>query len=247
MANGGNGRGTSAAIVTADQNDIGMSLGHARRHRAHARFGHQLDGNAGLRIHVLQVVDKLRQVLDGIDIVMRRRRDQSHAGDGVPHAGDDFIHLVSGKLAAFAGLRALRDFDLQIVGVHQIICGNAETGGSHLLDGAAPPVAVGIGLEALLVLAALTGVGTPADAVHGDGQGLVRFLADRAIRHGAGGESFDNLRRRLHFFSGHGRADGLEIQQAAQGVEIAALLIGECGRIPGKSRSSIASPRAEVC
>ena len=53
-----------------------MSLGHARRHGPHARFGHQLDGNPGLRIHVLEVVDELRQVLDGINIMVRRRRDQ---------------------------------------------------------------------------------------------------------------------------------------------------------------------------
>ncbi len=36
------------------------------------------------------------------------------------------IHLVAGKLAAFAGLGALRHFDLQLVGIHQVIGGDAE-------------------------------------------------------------------------------------------------------------------------
>ena len=45
----------------------------------------------------------------------------------MPHAGDDLIHLVARKLSAFAGLGALRDFDLKIVGVDQIVGGDAET------------------------------------------------------------------------------------------------------------------------
>ena len=32
-----------------------------------------------LRIGVLQIVNQLRQILDGINIVMRRRRNQRHA------------------------------------------------------------------------------------------------------------------------------------------------------------------------
>ena len=36
-------------------------------------------------VDVLQIVDQLGQILDRIDIVMRRRRDQANAGRGVPH------------------------------------------------------------------------------------------------------------------------------------------------------------------
>src|SRR3712207_7216685 len=39
-------------------------------------------------------------------------------------------------------------------------------------------------LQALRVLAALTGVGLAAQLVHGDGEGLVRLLGDGAVRHG---------------------------------------------------------------
>ena len=37
------------------------------------------------RIDVLQIVDELRQILDGVDVVMRRRRDQPHARGRVAH------------------------------------------------------------------------------------------------------------------------------------------------------------------
>ena len=40
--------------------------------------GHQLHADSRLRIDRPQVVDQLRQVLDAVDIMMRRRRNQHH-------------------------------------------------------------------------------------------------------------------------------------------------------------------------
>ena len=119
-----------------------MGFGDSRRDCADARFGHQLDRNSSARIHVFQIVDELRQILNRINIVMRRRRNQGNARNRVAHARDDLIHFVSGKLAAFTGLRALRDLDLQLVAVHQIVRRDAEAPGCDLFHGAAPPVAV---------------------------------------------------------------------------------------------------------
>ena len=151
-------RSAGAAVVAGDEHHIGMGLGDARRNSAHADLGDQLDGDAGLRIDVLQVVDQLRQIFNGVDVVMRRRRDQAHAGDGVARLGDHLVHLVAGQLPALTGLCALRHLDLQLVGVDQVICGDAEAAAGHLLDGAAARIAVGVALEAFFVLAALAGV-----------------------------------------------------------------------------------------
>ena len=65
--------------IAADQHHVGMRFGDARGDRAHAHFGHQFHRNARPRIDVLQIVDELRQIFDGIDVVMRRRRNQAHA------------------------------------------------------------------------------------------------------------------------------------------------------------------------
>ena len=110
----GQRRGAGAAVVTADQHDVRVRLGHAGGDRADADFGHQLHADARVAVGVLQVVDQLRQVLDRIDVVMRRRRDQPDAGRRVPRLGDPRIHLRAGQLAAFAGLGALRHLDLQL-------------------------------------------------------------------------------------------------------------------------------------
>ena len=74
-------------LSPADQHHVGVRLGDARGDRADADLGDQLHGDTRLRIDVLQVVDQLRQILDRIDVVVRRRRNQADARDGVPRRG----------------------------------------------------------------------------------------------------------------------------------------------------------------
>ena len=46
VANRADRRSARAAVVAADEDHVGMSLGHAGRHRAHADFGDELHRNA---------------------------------------------------------------------------------------------------------------------------------------------------------------------------------------------------------
>ena len=59
---------------------VGARLGNAGGDSTDADFGDQLDRDQAVRIDVLQVVDQLRQILDRIEVVMRRRRNQADAG-----------------------------------------------------------------------------------------------------------------------------------------------------------------------
>ena len=99
-------RGARAAVVAADQHDVGVRLGDARGDGADADLGHQLDADPRVPVGVLQVVDQLRQVLDRVDVVVRRRRDQADAGRRVAGLGDPRIDL--GARAAGRPRRAWR-------------------------------------------------------------------------------------------------------------------------------------------
>ena len=79
---------------------------------------------------------------------------------------------------------------------------------------------LGIERVARRVFAAFAGVALAADAVHGDGQRLVRFLADRAVGHRAGLEALDDRFDRLDFLDRDRRCGELEIEQAAQRAEL---------------------------
>src|SRR5256885_11766950 len=54
---------------------------------------------ARLRVRAAQVEDQLLEVLDRVDVVVRRRRDQADARRGVPDPGDVVVDLVAGQLA----------------------------------------------------------------------------------------------------------------------------------------------------
>ena len=151
------------------------------RDRAHADLGDELDVHPRARVGALEVVDELLEVLDRVDVVVRRRRDEPDARRRVPGLGHPRVDLLAGQLAALAGLRALRHLDLDVAGVGQVVARHAEPARRHLLDRAAPLRVV----QAVGVLAALAGVGLAAEPVHGDGQRLVRLEADRPVRHRA--------------------------------------------------------------
>ena len=132
--------------------------------------------------------------------------------------GDVVVDLAAGQLAAFAGLGALRNLDLQLVGVGEVVDRDAEPAGGDLLDRRALRVAVGQRLEPLGVLAAFARVALAADAVHRDGERLVGLGRDRAERHGAGAEPLDDFAGRLDLVERNRLPVGglLELEQAAQ-------------------------------
>ena len=212
-------RRAGAAVVAGDQHVVGVGLRHARGDRAHADLGHQLHRDPRARVGAAQVVDELLEVLDRVDVVVRRRRDQAHAGRREADRPDVAVDLVAGQLAALAGLGALGHLDLQLVGVDEVVDVHAEAAGRHLLDRRAAQVAVRVGRVADGILAALAGVRLAADPVHGDRQRLVRLARQRPQRHRAGDEALDDLARRLDVVEREPLVLGqlAELQQPAQG------------------------------
>ncbi len=205
ILNGGERRGAGAAVVPGNQDDVGIGFGHARGDGAHAGLGDELDADLGAGVDLLEVIDELREILDAVNIVVRRRRNQRHARRAAAKLGDDGADLVAGNLAALAGLGALRHLDLDLGGAGQVLGGDAEAARGDLLDAAVLGVAVFHRREAGAVLAALAGIGFAADAVHGDGERLVRLGRESAERHAGGGEAAADLLHRLDFLQRNGR------------------------------------------
>ena len=80
-----------------------------------------------MRIGVLKVENQLSQVLDRIDVVVRRRRNQPDARQRMAEHADIFRHFLARELPAFTGLRALGHLDLNKVAVSQVVRRDAET------------------------------------------------------------------------------------------------------------------------
>ena len=229
---GGERSRSGPAVVPRDDDDVGVRLGHSGRDGSDTGLGHQLHGYLRGGIGAAQVVDQLLQVLDGVDVVVRWRRDQPDARRGVPGRRDPRVDLVARKLPALTGFRALGHLDLDFAGVHQIRAGDAEPPGGHLLD-----VRATQGIEqALHVFAALAGVRLAAELVHRHREGLVRLRGDRSVRHRAGGEPFHDLACRFHLVQRHRPANtGPQLEQAAQRPAPAVALLHLVG-VPAEHR-----------
>ena len=137
---------------------------------------------------------------------------------------------MAGQLSAFAGLRALRHFNLQLSRIHEIVGGDTEPGRRHLLDIGIFRVAVRQRHKPLRVFAAFARIALRADAVHRDRQRFVCFLADRAERHGARRKAFDDLLGGLHFLDRNRRLGELKFQQPAKIGAPSAFVIDERGK-----------------
>ncbi len=210
-------RGAGAAVGAGD-GDLGRAaLCDAGGDGAHTGLGDELDGDARVGVGVLEVKDELGQVLDRVDVVVGRRADQADAGRGVAHLGNPGEDLLAGQVAALAGFGALRHLDLDLDRGGEVAARHTEATRGDLLDRRIGGIAVGARDLAHGVLAALARVGAAADAVHRDGEALVRLLGDGSVAHGAGVEALDDLGGGLDLVEGHGaRRGGHELQQVAQ-------------------------------
>ena len=183
VLDGGERRGAGAAVEARDHDDVRVRLGDAGGDGPDARLAHELHRDARAGVGAAQVVDELREVLDRVDVVVRRRRDERGAGLGVAQARDEGVDLARRELPALAGLGALRDLDLQVLRAAQVTDRDAEPPRGDLLDRA-----VAVGPEALRILAPLAAVGHRAEAVERERDRLVRLGRERAERHRAADE-----------------------------------------------------------
>ena len=203
--------------MTADQDLVGSALGNTGGDSADAGLADQLDRHACAGVGVLKIEDQLCQVLDGVDVVVRRRRDQADAGRGLTDLGNPGVDLLAGQVATLARLCALGHLDLNLEGAAQVAARHAKARACHLLDGGVLGVTVSQRGLAARILAALARVGTAVQAVHGDGHALVCFLADGTVRHGAGVKAANDVERGLDLVECHrGAAAGIKVQQVAQ-------------------------------
>ena len=229
VLDGREGRRARAAVMAGNQNDIRVRLGHSGGDGADADFGDELDAHAGFAVGVLEVVDQFGQVLDGINIMVRRGGNQADPGRGAARFGDGGVNFFTRQFAALAGLSALRQLDLKFLGVDEVMAGHAEASAGNLFDGGILRVAVRLEKIAQGVFATFAGVAAAADPVHRHGQRLMRFLGDGAVAHGAGLEALHEAFHALHLLEGDGGFRRLEVQQTAQRAQRLAPVVEQIG------------------
>lgn len=133
--------------------------------------------------------------------------------------GNIRVDLIARQMAAFTGLGPLRAFDLQFIGVDEVVAGDAEAGRGDLFDSV-----VLFSMETGCVFTAFAGIAHAAEAIHGRGDAFVGFFAEGAVAHGTGAEAFDDSIGRLDFFDRDAAASRVfkveEVPQAENGFSV---------------------------
>jgi hypothetical protein len=58
---------------------ISLGLGDTSCHHTHTHFRDELHRDLPFRVSVLEVMDQLSKILNGVDVVVGRRGDEAHA------------------------------------------------------------------------------------------------------------------------------------------------------------------------
>ena len=129
---------------------------------------------------------------------------------------DQVSDLHAGQLPALAGLGPLRNLDLELFAVIEILRRHPKAPRGHLLDLGRRIVAIGLWHEMRRIFSPFTTVRFCTDAVHGHVQRLVRLRAQSAQRHARCHEPLADRRDAFHLFDGHRAAQRFEIHQVPQ-------------------------------
>src|SRR5438093_10375554 len=86
VLDGGQRRRAGAAVVPADGDDVGSRFSDASGDNADSGAGDELYANARARIDGTEGVNQLRELLNTVNVVMPRRRNQRSAWRGTAGA-----------------------------------------------------------------------------------------------------------------------------------------------------------------
>src|SRR5207302_3037039 len=102
-------RGAGTSVEPGERDDVRARFRDTDRDDADVGHDRDLDGDARARVHGLELVDDLGEILDGVDVVVVARRDEVDPGLRVARERHLLRHLARREVSAFAGLRALAD------------------------------------------------------------------------------------------------------------------------------------------
>mmetsp|Transcript_21480 Transcript_21480/g.44151 ORF Transcript_21480/g.44151 Transcript_21480/m.44151 type:complete len:370 (-) Transcript_21480:714-1823(-) len=131
----GRKRGSSSTTVaTGNLDNIGIGLGNTTSDSSNSDGRDELDRNPGVLVHGVQIMNQLSKILNTVNIMMRRRRNQSDTFLAGTQSGDVFRNLGAWQLTTFTGLGTLCHLNLELLGGDKEFRGDSESTTGDLMD-----------------------------------------------------------------------------------------------------------------
>ena len=207
---------TGTSIITRDQDNLCTCFCYTSCYRTNTSFRYQFYRDTCLRVCIFQVVDQLCQILDGVNIMMRRRRDQAHTWCGQTGLCDPRIDFSTRQMSTLSWFCTLSHLDLNLLCTYQISGSNTKTSTCHLLDRRAFIQSIRSDSQTFNTLTALTGIRFTMELIHGNSQTLMGFLRNRSIGHGTGLKTGHDGLYALYFLQRNSLLRIFEIQKGSE-------------------------------
>ena len=143
-------------------------------------------------MHLFQIMNQLFQILNTVDIMQRRWRDQIKPRHGKPSLRDRLIHLHPHQLPTLPRLGTLAHLYLNFIPRHQILGRHSEPARGNLLHRSPDSVR-----KIVRILPALPGITPPANLPHRQKNITLRLRTNRPERHRSGPKRSQNSLHRL--------------------------------------------------
>ena len=167
---------TGSSVITGDQDNLSTSFCNTCSYRTNSSLRYQFYRNPCIFIRIFQVIDQLCQILNGVNIVMRRRGNQAHTRCRVSCLCDPRVYFSCRQMAAFTRFCSLCHLNLDFLCTNQIAAGNTKSTGCYLLDCRASILSTSCRIQTFITLTTLTGIRFTMQVIHGDSQCLMGFL-----------------------------------------------------------------------
>lgn len=96
--------GACATIVARDEDVVSLGLGHTCGDDTDTGLRDKLDRDSRAGAGALEIVNELLEILDGVDVVVRRRRNETDAWCRVTSPCDALADLMARQLATYLSM-----------------------------------------------------------------------------------------------------------------------------------------------
>ena len=184
---------SGTSIISRDKDNCCPGFCNTGCYSTYSGLWNKLNWYSRIFITILQVIDKLSQVLDRIDVMMWRRWDKTYTRCWMSCLCNPWINLSSRKMSSLTRFCSLCHLNLDFLCTYKITRCYTKTTWCNLLYCWTSVLRLSCSKESVKTLTTLTTVWFTMKMIHCNGKCFMCLLWNRTVRHCSCLKSLNNL------------------------------------------------------
>ena len=187
--------------MTRNQNHVSASLCYTRSNCTNTRGCNKFNSHFTAWINLFEIINQLCQVLDRVNIMVRRRANQRHAFGRMTKTRDKVGHLHPRQLPSLARLCPLSNLNFKLFTMIEILSRHTKAARGHLFYFCRWIITICFRREMRRVFATFTTIRFSTYTVHSYVESFMSFRAERTKRHARGHKTLTDCCNTFHFIN----------------------------------------------